>query len=167
MTDIVFITPNNHSVTYQGLASAGLSAVEPPTWALLLSESMRSKGFNVAIIDTLAEGLSDAQLEVRVQNQIDKLNEKINYLTPPELPKSSKKKGEKDEGVVGRYTLAARQRNREINYSSASRQLQDLYTCMMDGQEQKIKRSNKKSRVVVVSVLVVVVVVKTVWFLPC
>ena len=68
MTDIAFITPNNHSVTYQGLASAGLSAVEPPTWALLLSESMRSKGYNVAIVDTLAEGLSDAQLEVRVQN---------------------------------------------------------------------------------------------------
>ena len=29
---------------------------------------MRSKGYNVAIVDTLAEGLSDAQLEVRVQN---------------------------------------------------------------------------------------------------
>ena len=73
MTDIVFIAPNNHSVTYQGLASVGLSAVEPPTWALLLSESMRSKGYNVAIVDTLAEGLSDAQLEVRVQTLQSKI----------------------------------------------------------------------------------------------
>ena len=68
MTDIVFIAPNNHSVTYQGLASAGLSAVEPPTWALLLSESMRSKGYKTAIVDTLAEELSDAELAVRIKN---------------------------------------------------------------------------------------------------
>ena len=86
------------------------------------------------------------KLQNNVKEQIDLLNKKIRFLTPPELPKSGKKKGKDDEGVVGRYTLAARQRNREINYSSASRQLQDLYTQMMDGQDQKKKRSNKKSR---------------------
>ncbi len=66
MTDVVFISPNNQALTYQGLASAGLSAVEPPTWALLLSESMRSKGFKVAIIDSLAEGLTDTELQNRI-----------------------------------------------------------------------------------------------------
>ncbi len=66
MTDVVFISPNNQVATYQGLAAAGLSAVEPPTWALLLSESMRSKGFSVAIVDTLAERLSDTELQNRI-----------------------------------------------------------------------------------------------------
>ena len=74
------------------------------------------------------------------------MNKKIAILTPPEIPKSKKGSGTREEGIVGRYTLAARQRNREINYSAASRQLQDLYTQMMDGQEVKVNQSKKKSK---------------------
>ena len=58
MIDIVFIAPSNSSNTYQSLATK-YSAVEPPTWALLLAESVRSKGFNPIIIDCLAQKLDD------------------------------------------------------------------------------------------------------------
>ena len=86
------------------------------------------------------------QLEEETQKHIQELNKKIAILTPPEIPASKKGSGTREEGIVGRYTLAARQRNREINYSAASRQLQDLYTQMMDGQEVKVNRNKKKSK---------------------
>jgi anaerobic magnesium-protoporphyrin IX monomethyl ester cyclase len=57
MKDILFISPNNARNIYQNL-STKYSAIEPPTWALLLSESCRSKDFSVAILDCLAENLS-------------------------------------------------------------------------------------------------------------
>tara|TARA_A100001015_G_scaffold321242_1_gene450978 strand:- start:5717 stop:7258 length:1542 start_codon:yes stop_codon:yes gene_type:complete len=57
MIDILFITPNSAEKVYQGL-SKKLSAIETPTWSLLLAESCRSKGGNVAILDCLAENLS-------------------------------------------------------------------------------------------------------------
>ncbi|MDC1036173.1 radical SAM protein [Alphaproteobacteria bacterium] len=65
--DIVFITPNNASITYQSL-SEKYSAIEPPTWALLLAESVRAKGFEPAIIDTLAEQISDNAVVERIVN---------------------------------------------------------------------------------------------------
>ena len=58
MSDVVFITPSNATNTYQSL-SKDYSAVEPPTWALLLAESCRSKGYKPIIIDCLAEKLTD------------------------------------------------------------------------------------------------------------
>ena len=57
MKDILFISPNNARNIYQNLSSK-YSAIEPPTWALLLAESCRSKDFSVAILDCLAENLS-------------------------------------------------------------------------------------------------------------
>ena len=68
MTDVVFISPNNQAVTYQGLEKLRLSAVEPPTWALMLAASMRTKGFSPKIIDTLAEDMSDEDLVERISN---------------------------------------------------------------------------------------------------
>jgi radical SAM superfamily enzyme YgiQ (UPF0313 family) len=65
MIDIVFINPSNSSNLYQGLATK-LAAVEPPTWALLLAESVRSQGYSVRIIDANAEGISDEMLVQRV-----------------------------------------------------------------------------------------------------
>ena len=60
MIDVVFITPNNSQGIYQGLSNK-YSAIETPTWSLLLAESCRSKNYKVAIIDTLAEQLTDQQ----------------------------------------------------------------------------------------------------------
>ena len=72
MTDILFITPNNAAITYQSLSDK-YAAIEPPTWALLLAESARNHGANVAIMDTLAEQLSDADAYNRVKSVTPKL----------------------------------------------------------------------------------------------
>jgi len=70
MVDVVFIAPSNAQGLYQDLAKT-YAAVEPPSWACLLAESCRSKGFSVGIIDTGAERLSLSQTV-----------EKINKLKP-------------------------------------------------------------------------------------
>jgi hypothetical protein len=53
MIDVLFINPGNHEEIYQGLANK-YSAIETPTWALLLAQSCRSVGYNVAILDVSA-----------------------------------------------------------------------------------------------------------------
>ena len=61
--DVLFVTPNASAKAYQALA-ATFSAIEPPTWSLLLAESCRAQGFSVGILDCDAERLS---LEASVQ----------------------------------------------------------------------------------------------------
>ena len=55
--DILFINPGNSKAIYQDLAK-DYSAIETPTWALLLAQSMRSVGFSAGIFDVNAERLS-------------------------------------------------------------------------------------------------------------
>ena len=55
--DVVFINPNSSAKAYQDLALT-YSAIEPPTWALLLAQACRSKNYEVAILDCDAERLS-------------------------------------------------------------------------------------------------------------
>jgi len=57
MLDVLFINPASHAKVYQGLADE-YSAIETPTWSLLLAQSCRSVGHDVAILDPLAERLS-------------------------------------------------------------------------------------------------------------
>ena len=59
--DCSFIVTENSIKSYQAL-SKEYSAIEPPTWALLLAQAMRSVGYNVNIIDANAEKLSKEQL---------------------------------------------------------------------------------------------------------
>lgn len=63
--DIVFVNTNSAKEVYQPLANKW-SAIEPPTWSLLLAQSCRSKGYEVAILDAIAEGLSHEQTALRV-----------------------------------------------------------------------------------------------------
>ena len=63
--DVLFVNPDSSSKAYQDLAKV-YSAIEPPTWALLLAESCRSKGFNVGILDCDAERLTLEQSVKRV-----------------------------------------------------------------------------------------------------
>ena len=63
--DIVFINASNATNLYQGLADK-LTAIEPPTWALLLAQSVRSQGFSTAIIDANAEKLTDEEILIRI-----------------------------------------------------------------------------------------------------
>ena len=65
MIDILFITPNSAKKIYQDLSNK-LSAIETPTWSLLLAESCRSKGGKVAILDCLAENLSIEQAHEKI-----------------------------------------------------------------------------------------------------
>ena len=48
--DICFLIASSAKKSYQKLAT-DYAAIEPPTWALLLAQSCRSKGYKVNIID--------------------------------------------------------------------------------------------------------------------
>ena len=70
--DCCFLVTGNSKKTYQSLSKT-YSAIEPPTWALLLAQSTRSAGFNVTIIDANAENLSEFQIYKRLIDQSPKL----------------------------------------------------------------------------------------------
>ena len=65
MIDALFLVPGNASGVYQDL-SENYSAVETPTWALLLAESCRSVDYNVRILDVAAEKLDHQEVLNRV-----------------------------------------------------------------------------------------------------
>jgi radical SAM superfamily enzyme YgiQ (UPF0313 family) len=65
--DLLIINPGNADGVYQSL-SQKYSSIEPPTWALLLAESVRSQGQSVAILDINAERLS-------TKESIERINE--------------------------------------------------------------------------------------------
>ena len=70
--DICFLIASSAKKSYQKL-SENYSAIEPPTWALLLAQSCRSSGFKVGLIDANAENLTDEE----VLQKIKSLNPKI------------------------------------------------------------------------------------------
>ena len=70
--DCCFLITPNSLRSYQSL-SKDYAAIEPPTWALLLAESMRSVGNNVMILDANAEGLSEKQILDRILEFAPKL----------------------------------------------------------------------------------------------
>ena len=63
--DVLFICPGDASEIYQDLAT-DYSSIEPPTWALLLAESCRSKGFKVGLIDVNAERIPNKTVVERI-----------------------------------------------------------------------------------------------------
>lgn len=64
--DVLFVSPDSSATAYQDL-SKDYSAIEPPTWALLLAQSCRAKGYGVAILDCGAERLSEQDAVKRIQ----------------------------------------------------------------------------------------------------
>ena len=66
MIDCCFLTTENSKKSYQSLSKT-YSAIEPPTWSLLLAESARSKGFKVNILDANAEKLDPANILLRLK----------------------------------------------------------------------------------------------------
>ena len=66
MIDCCFLTTENSKKSYQSLSKT-YSAIEPPTWSLLLAESARSKGFKVNILDANAEKLDPASILLRLK----------------------------------------------------------------------------------------------------
>jgi anaerobic magnesium-protoporphyrin IX monomethyl ester cyclase len=63
--DVMFVEPDSSASAYQAL-SATYSAIETPTWSLLLAQSCRAKGFGVAILDCTAERLTDERAIERI-----------------------------------------------------------------------------------------------------
>jgi len=70
--DCCFLIPNNAKKSYQKLSET-YSAIEPPTWALLLAQSIRSAGFNPSIIDANAENLDEKDILNRLKEISPKL----------------------------------------------------------------------------------------------
>ena len=70
--DCCFLVCGNSKKTYQDLSKT-YSAIEPPTWALLLAESTRSIGFKVSIIDANAENLPEEDIFNRIKMLSPKL----------------------------------------------------------------------------------------------
>jgi anaerobic magnesium-protoporphyrin IX monomethyl ester cyclase len=50
MANVCFVIPSSAKKAYQDLAKT-YSAIEPPTWALLLAQSVRNKGHDPVILD--------------------------------------------------------------------------------------------------------------------
>ena len=72
MIDVLFVTPNSSKKSYQDL-SITYSAIEPPTWSLLLAEACRSKNYNVAILDAEAERLNDEETIKKIKDHKPRL----------------------------------------------------------------------------------------------
>src|SRR5580658_10103075 len=64
--DVLFVNADSAAQAYQDLAK-DYSAIEPPTWSLLLAQSCRAKGFGVAVLDCTAERLSHGQAVERIK----------------------------------------------------------------------------------------------------
>jgi hypothetical protein len=64
--DVVFVNADSSAGAYQSL-SINYAAIEPPTWSLLLAQSVRSKGWTPKIIDANAEKISDNEVVRRIQ----------------------------------------------------------------------------------------------------
>ncbi|SVD33208.1 uncharacterized protein METZ01_LOCUS386062, partial [marine metagenome] len=70
--DVILINATNLAVVYQDLYKV-YSAIEPPTWSLLLAESCRSKNYKVGILDCDAERLSLNQTVHRINEDVPRL----------------------------------------------------------------------------------------------
>ena len=71
INDCCFLVTSNSKKSYQKLSET-YSAIEPPTWALLLAQSCRSIGFKTCIIDANAENLSDEDILKKLINKLNK-----------------------------------------------------------------------------------------------
>ncbi len=65
--DICFVIPNSSKKIYQNLSNK-FSGIEPPTWALLLAQSLRNFGYEPEIIDCDAERLNEDQSATKIIN---------------------------------------------------------------------------------------------------
>ncbi|MBU6186260.1 MAG: B12-binding domain-containing radical SAM protein [Cyanobacteria bacterium REEB444] len=64
--DVLFVNPDSSAKAYQDLAIL-YSAIETPTWALLLAQACRAKYFQVSILDCDAERLSLSKSIERIE----------------------------------------------------------------------------------------------------
>ena len=70
--DCLFLVVSSSKRSYQKL-SEKYSAIEPPTWALLLAQSTRSFGYKINILDANAEQLNEKQILQKIKSLDPKL----------------------------------------------------------------------------------------------
>ncbi len=70
--DALFVHADSSLKAYQALAET-YSAIEPPTWALLLAQSCRAKGYGAGILDCGAERLTLEQSVQRIREASPRL----------------------------------------------------------------------------------------------
>ena len=58
MSDVVLVNPGEPERVFQGLARAGLTAIEPPPWCRLIASHLRKHRISVAIVDAEAMQLT-------------------------------------------------------------------------------------------------------------
>jgi hypothetical protein len=66
MIDVLFVIPNSSKKIYQSLAN-NFSAIEPPTWALLLASSMLKNNFSCEILDCDALRLNEEESIAKIK----------------------------------------------------------------------------------------------------
>jgi anaerobic magnesium-protoporphyrin IX monomethyl ester cyclase len=103
--DALFINPDSSVQAYQGLARL-YSAIEPPTWSLLLAESCRSKGFEVGILDCDAEKLTLEKALNRIETLRPRLAVMVVYGQNPNSGTTS---------MIGALDLATAIKNAAVN----------------------------------------------------
>ena len=72
MIDVLFVNPGDSKKIYQELSDK-YSAIEPPTWSLLLAKSCQSRGYKVGILDCNAENLTNEEVYVRIEKSNPRL----------------------------------------------------------------------------------------------
>lgn len=63
--DAILVTPPSRLEVYQNLGS-DLAAIEPPVWAGLIAEFLLARGYDVAMLDAEAEGLTHEEAAARI-----------------------------------------------------------------------------------------------------
>jgi radical SAM superfamily enzyme YgiQ (UPF0313 family) len=129
--DVLFVNPGNAKKIYQDLAE-DYSAIETPTWSLLLAQSCRSAGYDVGILDVNAERLNEVQATERIKSLNPRLvcfvvygqnpnSGTVNMSGTVELAKAIKNSGFKSPiSVVGSHVQAlpyeTLQREKDIDF---------------------------------------------------
>jgi anaerobic magnesium-protoporphyrin IX monomethyl ester cyclase len=103
--DVLFVNADSSLQAYQGLAKT-YSAVEPPTWALLLAQSCRAKNFGVAMLDCDAEKLSLSDAVDRIKGENPRL---VVFVVYGQNPNSG------TTGMIGASALASELKQQHPN----------------------------------------------------
>jgi anaerobic magnesium-protoporphyrin IX monomethyl ester cyclase len=103
--DALFINPDSSAKAYQDLAKV-FAAIEPPTWALLLAEACRKRGFEVGIVDCDAEKISLEASVRRISDLKAKLTVFVVYGQNPNSGTTS---------MIGALALAREIKNADVD----------------------------------------------------
>ncbi|MCX5883559.1 MAG: cobalamin-dependent protein, partial [Deltaproteobacteria bacterium] len=104
--DVLFVNADSSFKAYQEL-SRNYSAIEPPTWSLLLAQSCRAKGFGVAILDCTAERLTELEAIRRVEQANPRL---VCFVVYGQNPNSG------TTNMIGTASLAERLKQADPQY---------------------------------------------------